>query len=76
MNGSLVDVAGVSRRYGKALALDEVEATLAELPATLRERLSEIGFAPERSFTRMVHGPQAAPGETALVVLVAGPELG
>ncbi|MBI5716544.1 MAG: hypothetical protein HZC37_02530 [Burkholderiales bacterium] len=35
------------------------------------------GFAPERPFTRMVHGAgNAAPGDAARICLVAGPELG
>ncbi len=43
------------------------------LAAWLRAR----GFAPERPFTRMVHGAQEkAPGDARRVCLVAGPELG
>ena len=34
------------------------------------------GFALQRPFTRMVHGGGAAPGDSAKVFLVAGPELG
>jgi hypothetical protein len=33
-------------------------------------------IAVQRSFTRMVHGAQRAPGEEKSVYLVAGPELG
>lgn len=49
---------------------------LADREAALRERLEAAGFAPERPFTRMVRGANAAPGEPARMILVAGPELG
>jgi len=49
---------------------------LADREAALRERLQAAGFAPERPFTRMVRGANAAPGEPARMILVAGPELG
>ena len=34
------------------------------------------GFVVQRPFTRMVHGPERAPGNNETVMLVAGPELG
>ena len=38
--------------------------------------LEQSGFAFQRPFTRMVHGTRNAPGDTARIVLAAGPELG
>lgn len=49
---------------------------LADRETGLRDRLAAAGFAPERPFTRMVRGANAAPGEAARMILVAGPELG
>jgi GNAT superfamily N-acetyltransferase len=37
--------------------------------------LQAQGFAFQRPFTRMVHGRRDAPGDTATIVLAAGPEL-
>ena len=42
----------------------------------LQEWLLLQGFSFQRSFTRMVHGTDRAPGNEELVYLVAGPELG
>jgi GNAT superfamily N-acetyltransferase len=42
----------------------------------LREWLEGRGFWFQRPFTRMVRGPEPAPGEERLVYCVAGPELG
>lgn len=41
-----------------------------------RAWLERGGFAFQRPFTRMVHGKADAPGDAALVVCPAGPELG
>lgn len=38
--------------------------------------LHELGFTVQRPFTRMVHGRGDAPGDAAMLWLVAGPELG
>ena len=63
---------------GGPLFVDAPDAQLA-VGAALRAR----GFTLQRPFTRLVHpgpdpaaGPAGAPGEAALVRLVAGPELG
>ena len=42
----------------------------------LQDWLQGPGFVLQRPFTRMVHGGGRAPGNEALVYLVAGPELG
>ena len=42
----------------------------------LQQWLQAHGFVFQRPFTRMVHGGGRAPGNEALVYLVAGPELG
>jgi len=42
----------------------------------LQQWLQAQGFVFQRSFTRMVHGADRAPGNERLVYLVAGPELG
>ena len=42
----------------------------------LREWLEGRGFWFQRPYTRMVRGPEPAPGEERLVYCVAGPELG
>lgn len=44
--------------------------------ASLRGMLETSGFAFQRPFTRMVRGPEPAPGNEKLVYCVAGPELG
>jgi GNAT superfamily N-acetyltransferase len=44
--------------------------------APLRGLLESNGFAFQRPFTRMVRGERAAPGNSELTFLVAGPELG
>lgn len=51
--------------------VDLLDRRLALLPW-----LQQQGFAFQRPFTRMVHGSEAAPGDTDSIVLVAGPELG
>jgi ribosomal protein S18 acetylase RimI-like enzyme len=38
--------------------------------------LESLGFVLQRPFTRMVHGAPRAPGDAALVICPAGPELG
>jgi hypothetical protein len=38
--------------------------------------LQRQGFVFQRPFARMVHGTDAAPGDAAIIVLAAGPELG
>lgn len=38
--------------------------------------LQQAGFVLQRPFTRMVYGTRIAPGDTANIVLAAGPELG
>jgi hypothetical protein len=49
---------------------------LVDRAADLHAWLAQGGFTMQRSFTRMVHGQAAAPGDDALVVCPAGPELG
>ncbi|MBL8345768.1 MAG: GNAT family N-acetyltransferase [Rubrivivax sp.] len=67
---------GALQRSGAANGRDlivDLRSGREPLAAWLRER----GFAPERPFTRMVHGAQEkAPGDARRVCLVAGPELG
>jgi len=44
--------------------------------SALRPWLDAAGFEFQRPFTRMIHGGGVAPGDAAIVIAVAGPELG
>lgn len=61
-------------------ALRQVPAPLyldaADHAAALVAWLAARDFAVQRPFTRMVYGGKPAPGDAAMVMLVAGPELG
>ena len=59
----------------KALAPPVYVDVAGHAPA-LREWLEARGFWFQRPFTRMVRGPEPAPGNAELLHLVAGPELG
>jgi GNAT superfamily N-acetyltransferase len=78
--GPLVAASGEAARallaHALACVAPPLYLDLADREQELRERLEAAGFAPERSFTRMVRGASAAPGEAARTILVAGPELG
>jgi GNAT superfamily N-acetyltransferase len=49
---------------------------LADSKSALRRWLQDQGFAPQRSFTRMVYGRAARFDDSARTMAVAGPELG
>ena len=54
-----------------------VYADVADHAAPLQNWALAQGFAVQRAFTRMAHGPNAvAPGDASLVFCPAGPELG
>ena len=78
--GPLVAQDAPSARALLAAALARVEPPiyldLAEREEDLRAWLERGGFVFQRPFTRMVRGDSGAPGNTALVVCPAGPELG
>lgn len=74
----------VARDEGAAKALLARAVNAAERPlyvdavdhGGLQAIIASSGFEFQRPFTRMVHGQQPAPGDSALTYLVAGPELG
>ena len=77
--GPLIAVDAGSARTLLSRALAAVHPPLyvdAADHADLATFVSELGFALQRPFTRMVHGARAAPGRQELNFLVAGPELG
>jgi hypothetical protein len=72
--------AGTAREL-LAAALSVVSAPvyvdIADHAASLQAWALAQGFAIQRPFTRMAHGPRGyAPGEAALIFCPAGPELG
>lgn len=74
--GLLASALGSMQRSGTTLGRDVI-VDLCDGRKHLAAWLRAQGFAPERPFTRMVHGAQnRAPGDARRVCLVAGPELG